>query len=85
MFIENRRLYDVSIQIDEGKLNADSSYMREPYFELDKQFIKTLLVRIKANTINDALFTGHSTRHARTASHVTSAAIRTIACEPTCV
>jgi hypothetical protein len=53
MFIENRRLYDVSIQIDEGKLNADSSYMREPYFELDKQFIKTLLVRIKANTIND--------------------------------
>ena len=53
MFIENRRLYDVSIQIDEGKLNADSSYMREPYFELDKQFIKTLLVRIKSNTIND--------------------------------
>ena len=53
MFVENRRLYDVSIQIDEGKLNADSSYMREPYFELDKQFVKTLLVRIKANTIND--------------------------------
>ena len=53
MFLENRRCYDVSVQIDEGKLNADSSYKREPYFELDMDFIKTLLVRIRAEKIND--------------------------------
>ena len=39
MFIVNRRCYDVSIQIDEGKLNADSSIKREPYFDLDMEFI----------------------------------------------
>lgn len=27
--------------------------MKESYYELDKQFIKTLLVRIHAKTIND--------------------------------
>ena len=53
MFIHNRRCYDVSIQIDEGKLNADSSYKREPYFELDMEFIKTLLMRIRAEKLND--------------------------------
>ena len=53
MFLENRRCYDVSIQIDEGKLNADSAYKREPYFELDMEFIKTLLVRIREGKIND--------------------------------
>ena len=53
MFIENRKCYDVSIQIDEGKLKADSSYKREPYFDLDMEFIKTLLVRIRAEKLND--------------------------------
>lgn len=39
MFIENRKCYDVSIQIDEGRLNADSSIKREPFFDLDIEFI----------------------------------------------
>ena len=53
MFIENRRLYDVSIQIDEGRLHADSSIKREPYFDLDMEFIQTLLTRIRNNNITD--------------------------------
>ena len=53
MFIENRRCYDVSIQIDEAKLNADSAYKREAYFDLDQEFIKTLLARIRQDKITE--------------------------------
>ena len=48
MFFNNKKCHEMYISIDENKLKADTSYRREAYYELDKEFIATLLARIRA-------------------------------------
>ena len=58
VFKQRVNWYDVCCEIDIGKLKVSKNkdfynYEQEKYFQLDSDFIKSIIARIKYNSIND--------------------------------
>lgn len=57
-FLMQKQLYDISCQVDVGKLTINRTenelpYDQEPYYKADMDFIDSLIYRIKQSSIND--------------------------------